>query len=151
MYSQGRFGIIMGNGVKLVKGWQIIVSGFVPYLLGVIPLLEILKSNHRDYFTFGTMLTSVLAGLLIYFFTVLPWYLPIYWARHYVGVKAFYAAGFGIFLLQCVACSFILGATLTDARLWLLVVPVLGPAVIGFMICIKVFYQKRSELVEIND
>ena len=141
----------MGNGVTLMKGWQVIVSGFLPYVVGMSALLVILKSNHSDYFTLGTMLTSMLAGVLIYFFTVLPWYLPIYWARRYMGVKTFYASGFVILLLQCIACSFILGATLTDAQFWLLVIPILGPAVVVFMICIKVFYKQRSELVEINN
>lgn len=151
MYRLVRFGIIMGNGVTLMKGWQVIVSGFLPYVVGMSALLVILKSNHSDYFTLGTMLTSMLAGVLIYFFTVLPWYLPIYWARRYMGVKTFYASGFVILLLQCIACSFILGATLTDAQFWLLVIPILGPAVVVFMICIKVFYKQRSELVEINN
>lgn len=134
-----------------MKGWQVIVSGFLPYVVGMSALLVILKSNHSDYFTLGTMLTSMLAGVLIYFFTVLPWYIPIYWARRYMGVKTFYASGFVILLLQCVACSFILRATLTDAQFWLLVIPILGPAVVVFMICIKVFYKQRSELVEINN
>lgn len=137
--------------MTLMKGWQIIVSGLLPYLVGMSALLTILKSNHTDYFTLGVMLSSMLAGILIYCFTVLPWYIPIYWARHYVGVKTFYASGFVILLLQCVACSFILGATLRDAQFWLLVIPVLVPAVVVFMICIKVFYKQRSELVEIND
>lgn len=134
-----------------MKGWQVIVSGFLPYVVGVSALLVILKSNHPDYFTLGTMLTSMLTGVLIYFFTVLPWYIPIYWARRYMGVKTFYASGFVILLLQCIACSFVLRATLTDAQFWLLVIPVLGPAVVVFMICIKVFYKQRSELVEINN
>ena len=151
LYSHVWFGIIMGNGVTLMKGWQIIVSGFLPYVVGMSGLLAILKSNHPDYFTLGTMLYTMLGGLPLYFFTVLPWYIPVYWARRSIGVKAFYGAGFVILLLQCVACSFILGATLGDAQLWLLVLPVLGPAISVFMICIKVFYKQRSELVEIND
>ena len=151
MYRLVRFGIIMENGVKLMKGWQIIVSGLLPYLIGMSALLVILKSNHTDYFTLGTMLFIMLSALPIYFFTVLPWYIPIYWALIYVGVKAFYGAGFVILVLQCIACSFVLGATLRDEQFWFFVMPVLGLAIVAFIICIKVFYKQRSELVEIND
>ena len=137
--------------MTILKSWQIILSGFLPYLIAMSILLTTLYGNHPHTFTVSTMFLALFGGIPIYFFTILPWYYVIYLARHRFGVKAFYMTGFMSGVLQLAVCGLVLGAPFSKAPFWLLVTPVLGSGVAVFMLCMIAFYKQRSEQVEVNN
>lgn len=55
-----------------MKSWQIILTGFIPYVMAVIAFIAFSLPSMNQMITFGTAAATTFYVLPIYFFVVVP-------------------------------------------------------------------------------
>lgn len=142
-----------------MKSWQIILTGFLPYLMAVIVFIAYSVPYVNQLITFGTAVTIIIYVLPIYFFVVIPWYYVLYIIRKNYSKRALYLTSLVFCVLQPIIFGLLLKAPIGSADFFFFVSP---PFIVGIMVstlCINSFYKEdlqqttngRGEPIGIDD
>ena len=142
-----------------MKSWQIILTGFLPYVMAVIVFIMFSLSSLNQMITFGTAAAIIIYVLPIYFFVVIPWYYVLYIMRKNYSKRALYLTSFVFCILQPLIFGLLMKAPIGSADFLFFVSP---PFIVGIMVstlCINWFYKEdlkqttngRGEPIGIDD
>ncbi len=143
------FGIMMRNRGNRMKSWQIILTGFLPYVMAVIVFIAVAIPYANEAITFGTAVTIIVYVLPIYFFVVIPWYYVLYIMRKRYSKRALLFTSLVFCVLQPIIFGMILKVPMGSADFLFFVSP---PFIVGIMVstlCINWFY--KEDLQQLTD
>ncbi|MGN7476234.1 ATPase [Solibacillus silvestris] len=142
-----------------MKSWQIIFSGFLPYVVAVFVFISYTFPYANESMTFGAAVTVVLYVLPAYCFVIVPWYYLLYMVRKHFNKRAFFLASLLFCVVQPIIISIFLKVKIGGAEFWLFVSPPLIIGILIFTLCINRFFKAntehvtngRGEAIEAND
>ncbi|WP_336045975.1 ATPase [Solibacillus ferritrahens] len=132
-----------------MKSWQIILTGFLPYVMAVIVFIAVAIPYANEAITFGTAVTIIVYVLPIYFFVVIPWYYVLYIMRKRYSKRALLFTSLVFCVLQPIIFGMILKVPMGSADFLFFVSP---PFIVGIMVstlCINWFY--KEDLQQLTD
>lgn len=132
-----------------MKSWQIILTGFLPYVMAVIVFITVSFPYVNQSLTFGNAVPIILYVLPIYFFVVIPWYYVLYIMRKRYSKRALFFTSLVFCVLQPITFGSILKVPIGSADFLFFVSP---PFIIGIMVsalCINWFY--KEDLQQLTD
>ncbi|MBD8034938.1 ATPase [Solibacillus merdavium] len=132
-----------------MKSWQIILTGFLPYVMAVIVFIAVAIPYANEAITFGTAVTIIVYVLPIYFFVVIPWYYVLYIMRKRYSKRALLFTSLVFCVLQPIIFGMILKVPIGSADFLFFVSP---PFIVGIMVstlCINWFY--KEDLQQLTD
>ena len=132
-----------------MKSWQIILTGFLPYVMAVIVFIAVAIPYANEAITFGTAVSIIVYVLPIYFFVVIPWYYVLYIMRKRYSKRALLFTSLVFCVLQPIIFGMILKVPIGSADFLFFVSP---PFIVGIMVstlCINWFY--KEDLQQLTD
>ena len=132
-----------------MKSWQIILTGFLPYVMAVIVFITVSFPYVNQSLTFGTAMAIIIYVLPIYFFVVIPWYYVLYIMRKRYSKRALYLTSAVFCVLQPIIFGTILKVPIGSADFLFFVSP---PFIVGIMVstlCINWFF--KEDLQQLTD
>ena len=132
-----------------MKSWQIILTGFLPYVMAVIVFIAFLIPYVNESVTFDVAAAVIIYVLPIYFFVVIPWYYVLYIMRKRYNKRALFLTSTVFCVLQPIIFGTILKVPIGSADFLFFVSP---PFIVGIMVstlCINWFY--KEDLQQLTD
>lgn len=139
------FDIMMENRGNRMKSWQIILTGFLPYVMAVIVFIAVAIPYANEAITFGTAVSIIVYVLPIYFFVVIPWYYVLYIMRKRYSKRALLYTSLVFCVLQPIVFGTVLKVPIGSADFLLFVSP---PFIVGIMVstlCINWFFNEKLQ------
>lgn len=128
-----------------MKSWQIILTGFLPYVVAVIVFIAFSLPYVNQLITFGTAAAIIIYVLPMYFFVVIPWYYVLYIMRQRFGKRALFLTSLVFCVLQPVTFGLLLKVSIGSSDFLFFVSP---PFIVGIMVstlCINSFYKEELQ------
>ncbi|WP_342575863.1 ATPase [Solibacillus sp. FSL K6-1781] len=114
-----------------MKSWQIILTGFLPYVMAVMVFIAFSLPYINESITFGTAMSIIIYVLPIYFFVVIPWYYVLYLMRKNYSKRALYLTSFIFCILQPIIFGLLIKVPIGSSDFLFFVSP---PFIVGIMV-----------------
>ena len=128
-----------------MKSWQIILTGFLPYVMAVIVFIVFSLPYANQSLTFGTALAIIIYVLPIYFFVVIPWYYVLYIMRKNYSKRALYLTSFVFCIVQPIVFGFLMKTPIGSTHFLFFVSPLFIVGIMVSTLCINWFYKEELE------
>ena len=132
-----------------MKGWQIILTGLLPYVLCFFMINIITFIIYDVPLNWGRITfnwSMYLLGLIPYFFIILPWSFVQYLMLHHYNKRAFYYGTLGICLLQPILVAILIKLPIGSTEFFVILSPILIVGILTSMFCIQFFYKRPIQV-----